>query len=50
MMPGRISFLASLIALGDYLVNVLLVKLLSSIIRGLMVIIATFRSFEYKVR
>ena len=49
-MPGRTSFLASVFALGDYLVSVLLVKLLSSIARGLIIIIATLRSFEYKVR
>ena len=50
MLPGRISFLASVFALGDYLVNVLLVKLLSTITRGVVIIIATLRSFEYKVR
>ena len=50
MMPGRISFLASLFALGDYVVNVLLVRLLSLVTRGLMIIIATLRSIEYKVR
>merc|ERR1719219_2701099 len=48
MMPGRISFLASVIALGDYLVNVLLVNLVSILTRGLLIVIATLRSFEYK--
>ena len=48
MIPGRISFLASVLALGDYLVFVLLVKLFSIITRGLKIIIATLRSFEYK--
>ena len=50
MMPGRISFLASVIALGDYLVNVLLVNLVSILTRGLMIVVSTLRSFEYKVR
>merc|ERR1719219_1608878 len=48
MMPGRISFLASVIALGDYLVNVLLVNLVSILTRGLMIVVSTLRSFEYK--
>ena len=48
MIPGRVSFLASVLALGDYLVFVLLVKLFSNITRGLKIIIATLRSFEYK--
>ena len=50
MLPGRISFLASVFALGDYLINVFLVKLLSTITRGVFIIMATLRSFQYKVR
>ena len=49
MMPGRISFLATLLAFGNFLVNDLLANLFSLLLYLVVKIFNAFRSVEYKV-
>ena len=49
MMPGRISFLATLLAFGNFLVNDLLANLFSLLLYFVVRIFNAFRSVEYKV-
>ena len=49
MMPGRISFLATLLAFGNFLVNDLLANLFSLLLYFVVRMFNAFRSVEYKV-